>query len=95
MCCCGGEKKKKTLVTYVHSSSTLVGACGMASILQLMTHCHFSDTLVDTEHLIHSWLPYVSDVPLSSGAEGSQGTLFCREGRWEQLEVSEREMCEQ
>lgn len=42
---------------------------------------HFSDTLVDTEHLIHSWLPYVSDVPLSSGAEGSQGTLFCREGR--------------
>lgn len=61
-----------------------VGACGMASILHLFTRSHFSYTLVDTEHLIHSWFPDVSDVPLSSGAEGSQGALFCREGREEQ-----------
>lgn len=51
-----------------------------------------SHTFVDTEHLIHSWFPDVSDVPLSSGAEGSQGSLFCREGR---EEVREREMCKQ
>lgn len=29
----------------------------MASILQLMMHCHFSDTLVDTEHLILLLVP--------------------------------------
>ena len=73
-----------------------VGACGMASILQPLTRSHFSNTLVDREHLIHSWFPDVSDVPLSGGAEGSQGTLFCREGRREEpFEVSEGEMCEQ
>lgn len=35
------------------------------------------------------------DVPSSSGAEGSQGTRFCREGRAQRLEVSEREAREQ
>ena len=55
----------------------------------------FIKTLVDTEHLILSWFTDVSDVPLSSGAEGSQGTLFCREGREESFEFSEGEMCEQ
>ena len=72
-----------------------VRACGMASILQPLTHSHFLGTLVDTEHLIHSWFPDVSDVLLSGGAEGSQGTLFCREGREESFEFSEGEMCEQ
>lgn len=72
----------------------------MASILQhshSLTRSRFSKTLVDTEHLIHSsWFPDVSDVQLSGGAEGSQGTLFCREGRErESFEVSEGEMCEQ
>lgn len=38
---------------------------------------------------MHSRFPDVSDVPLSGGAEGSQGTLFCREGREEPFEVSE------
>lgn len=37
----------------------------------------------------------MSDVPSSSGAEGSQGTRFCREGRAQPLEVSEREAREQ
>lgn len=70
----------------------------MASILQLMMHCHFSHTLVDTEHLILLLVPICVRCCLffsRSGAEGSQGALFCREGRWEQAEVSEWETREQ
>lgn len=92
MCC---YDSKMVRFAYFPSLNMPVGACGMTSILQLSTRSHFSDTLVDTEHLIHSWFPDVSDVPWSGGAEGSQGTRFCREGRAEQLEVSEREMCKQ
>lgn len=50
------------MVTYFHSLNMPVRACGRASILQPLTHSHFSGTLVDTEHLIHSWFPDVSDV---------------------------------
>lgn len=69
----------------------------MARLLffKLLTRSYFSETLVDTEHLIRSLFPDVSDLPSSGGAEGSQGTLFCREGIEEPFEVSEGEMCEQ
>lgn len=39
------------------SMNTLVRACSMASILQLMMRCHLSDTLVDPEHLILLLVP--------------------------------------